>query len=105
MTEVASWFSENIANSSPEVQLKIQRYFLQNFARKNFGELLAGIQNILVQSGSGARIPQEFLDELNQYDQATQDAIKLYILQNLMTKSLEEVLAGVQDILDAAEQK
>ena len=82
--------------------MKIQRYFLQNFSRKNFGELLAGIQDILLDSGSDAYIPQEFLDELNRYDQATQDRIKLYILQNLMTKSLEDVLIGIQDILDAA---
>lgn len=104
MGQVAVWFSENVEQSSAETKLKIQRYFLQNFAQKNFGELLEGVQEILIQSGSEAYVPQEFFDELNQYDQQTQEHIKLYILQNMMTKSLEEVLEGVEEILDASQK-
>lgn len=43
-------------------------------------------------------------DELNSYDKATQDEIKVYILQNFMTMTLEDILAGVRDILDKSKE-
>lgn len=104
MDLVSAWFSENIEQSSPEVQAQVQSYFILNFSRQSFGNLLRGIQNILVQSGKDAYIPQSFFDELNSYDKATQDEIKVYILQNFMTMTLEDILAGVRDILDKSKE-
>ena len=76
---------------------------MANFLSSDFGSLLDGVEHILIAAGADASMPADVVAKLKSYDASTQMQIKMYIFQNMQTMSMEEILLGLQEILDAAE--
>ena len=104
MSVVADWYSINVESADAEVQKRIEEFFISNFLSYNFGSLLAGVETILIESGADATMPEDVVAKLNSYNEATQMQIKMYIFRNMQTMTMDEILLGLQEILDVAER-